>query len=305
MCFTQTPQEPTFVKLFANPKLVRVLAGEENHRLGLIPMWLLTRTTKEISTCMKKYLITLFESPRGVLSLYNLCRGSRDNPISMNHEKEWLRVHIDMKEWIRVHMWCHRKLFGFDISDSPPSREDIEDIPEDHWTPDLVLLAISKWQMGLIVNSVPASYKTLDVCIAAIQRDLVGNEFVPEKHNTPKLWMAVVRKEGSKLQMVPEEMRTPEICNAALTNEWWALKHVPVDLQTLELCKALVKTDPCALYYMHKKRKTPAFCEWAVQENPWTLQYVPSDQRTAEFYKIALRKNPEVIEKRPKRQKLS
>ena len=80
---------------------------------------------------------------------------------------------------------------------------------------------------GLVLQSLPESLKTPEICFAAVREDGVALQYVPDSLVTPELCKIAVQQDGWALQYVPESLRTPEICLAAVQQDGNALNLVP------------------------------------------------------------------------------
>ena len=165
--------------------------------------------------------------------------------------------------------------------------------------------------------------KTLELCLAAVQRywwalHCVPNEFrVPElypasvqKHwwmlgdvplnfMTPELSHVAVTADGNALQFVPEEFRTPRLDLTAVEADASALRHVDENFRTPELCRAAVKKDGDTLYLVPEKLRTEEICLLAVKQSGFALPYVPQELKTHELCLAALEHNGHALQNVP------
>lgn len=62
----------------------------------------------------------------------------------------------------------------------------------------------------LLLENVPESLKTPELCQIAVQEQARTLEYVPEALKMLELCLMAVRKDGYALEYVPESLRTPE-----------------------------------------------------------------------------------------------
>ena len=112
----------------------------------------------------------------------------------------------------------------------------------------------------------------------------------PISHNSLKpdgplqaLCLAAVEKDGLNLQFVPDELRTLELCLVALQKNCLPFEFVPEQLrETEEICVAVV-SDPFALATLPHELKSLRICILAVRKHISNLEFVPDEFKTDDF----------------------
>ena len=113
---------------------------------------------------------------------------------------------------------------------------------------DQALAAVER--RGYVLQYVPDSLRTAEVCREAVQQYGRALAYVPEPQRTVDLCRAAVRQDGSALQYVPDSRRTEEVCLAAVERRGYVLQYVPDSRRTEEVCWAAVRQDERALAYV-------------------------------------------------------
>jgi len=146
---------------------------------------------------------------------------------------------------------------------------------------------------------VPDSWKTPELCIAAVIQNEDALKYVPKELEDSCFWAAQFM-----LGLVPKALRTPELCLAAVKIGSENLKYVPRALRTPELCLSAVKghcrpaekfvwnarqakKDGTVLRSVPKALRTAELCLAAVRTSGYALKYVPEALKTPELQAAA------------------
>ena len=93
-----------------------------------------------------------------------------------------------------------------------------------------------RWLTAVLINGgllelIPESQRTRDLCLAAVSQNGWALELVPSKFRDRDLCLTAVSQDGWALQFVPEELRDRELCLTAVSQDRLALKHVPEEIR--------------------------------------------------------------------------
>ena len=141
------------------------------------------------------------------------------------------------------------------------------------------------------IEYLPEKWKTLRVCLAAVQHNGYAISHVPSALQTAELCLAAVQQDGNVLKCVPPALQTAELCLAAVQQDGRALRYVPPALQTAELCQGAVQQSWKALEHVPAVCMTTELCLGAVQQDGHAIMYVPTAWQTAELYLVAVQQN--------------
>ena len=77
------------------------------------------------------------------------------------------------------------------------------------------------------IEYLPEKWKTLRVCLAAVQQNGYAISHVPSALQTAELCQGAVQQDGRALRYVPPALQTAELSQGAVQQSWKALEHVP------------------------------------------------------------------------------
>ncbi len=152
---------------------------------------------------------------------------------------------------------------------------------------------------GMALESVPEGMRTPELCMAAVRQKAAALRFVPDRMKTPELCLEAVRQTGMALRFVPEAKKTLEMCMAAVQRDGWAMKHVPEALKTAEFCLAAAGQNGWALEYVPETMKTPETCLAAVRQDGRALEFVPEGLKTPDLCLEAVRQDGDALKHVP------
>jgi hypothetical protein len=166
-----------------------------------------------------------------------------------------------------------------------------------------------------------------DVVLKKYAQDLLraktdGHALSLMANKTEEICLAAVQKNGLQLNAVPEQFKTLEICLAAVSQNSGAIKDVPAELLTAVLkqnpnavkglsgkqsgvLSAFVAENGLYLEFAPEKLKTPELYLAAVTQNGMALQFVPEKQRTKEILLAAVNQNGMAVQFLPKTMNMS
>jgi hypothetical protein len=138
-----------------------------------------------------------------------------------------------------------------------------------------------------------------DEWFALAERNGAYLQFVPETFKTPELCRAAVRSNGEGLGAVPAALKTEPLCLAAVKSAPSALQYAPPSLKTPALYLAAVEADGAAIHNVPQARRSPELCLAAVRQNGALLRYAPEASKTLEVCLAAVAQNPAAIARVP------
>lgn len=165
--------------------------------------------------------------------------------------------------------------------------------PENRTIP-VCLAAVMK--DGLAIEFVPEHIRTKDICNAACISDGLALMYVPEEIKNAEICKNAVLNNGIALKYVPEKYKTQQMCGIAVTNTGTALEFVPEEYVNEKLCKAAAIQSKDAFAFIPKSYITPAFCASIVNEkgSEW-IEGLPKELRNSAFYNELVKLAPSVI----------
>lgn len=99
----------------------------------------------------------------------------------------------------------------------------LADVPDEELTEGLCEEAVrSKGQNVYALSQVPSRYRTVEMCLLAVEA------------------------KGGSLRYVPQRLRTEAVCQAAIMQDSGNLKWVPREVLTIEMCKKAFRGHPDA-----------------------------------------------------------
>jgi hypothetical protein len=107
----------------------------------------------------------------------------------------------------------------------------------EEWSHEKVMESITEemcfevvFEEGLMLEHVPKSMVTPELCLVAVSNYARAIMFVPEDVLTHSMCFLAVMNKHCSLEKIPRHMLTPEICFAAVTKSGNELKFVPNDM---------------------------------------------------------------------------
>lgn len=127
--------------------------------------------------------------------------------------------------------WFTPSLIHRLLTAKPPTREFI---PVDLLTHDIYLKQVS--DNGMWLQHVPTEFRTLEICLTAIESNVNAHEFVPNEIQKKEYLDKLIIIDPQKLVDVSVENRSPFVVLRLLENDHTVIRHVPSDYRTKEMC---------------------------------------------------------------------
>lgn len=143
-------------------------------------------------------------------------------------------------------------------------------------------LIVASGSYSYLIQHIPDSLKTYDVCLAAVSKYTNAIQHVPDRHKTYDLCLTAVKNIGFALEHVPNRHKTFEMCFEAVNKNGNALRHVPDSVlysdRGYELCLLAVERIGEALEDVPSIYKTQHLCQIAMNEEHYSgLEFVPEE----------------------------
>lgn len=175
----------------------------------------------------------------------------------------------------------------------------------------------------LLLEYIPESDQTEDICELAITLDAEASKFVINKSD--RIINAIIKKNPSYVFQLSKKECTPERYILGLRNvpqhgylAYWQLmsnidkneelielfmekeglllKNIKDQDQTLKQCHCAVKSDGLSLKYVVKRHKTPEVCLAAVRHNGDALKFVDPEDMTDDIVTAAISRRADSIQ---------
>ncbi len=118
------------------------------------------------------------------------------------------------------------------------------------------------------------------MCLAAVQQDGIGIEFLSDEQRTPAVCLAAVLQNIAAIFPMTAKQRTEPVCVAAVQRDCDALYALSDGQRTEPVCLAAVQRDCDALYALSDGQRTEPVCLAAVQQNGQVIERLTAKQRT-------------------------
>ena len=157
-----------------------------------------------------------------------------------------------------------------------------------------IIVAVSK--DGLMLERVPYSDRTKDVCWVAIRQNYKAFEHVPCSLIDKKMCEYVVSKDGLLLKRIPYSDRTNDVCWVAMGQNYRAFEHVPCSLIDKKMCEYVVSKDGLLLERIQYIYITKHLCWIALRQNYKSFEYIPYHLKDIEMFEYVVTKNSDYIQ---------
>ena len=118
---------------------------------------------------------------------------------------------------------------------------------------------------GNALASVPASERSAELVLLALNQNGHALEFVPNEGRTEAMLLAAVRKDGSALMHIPRSKRTKTLCMLAMQDPLANFALVPAATRDKELCLEAVRCSGKRISMVPRSVLDTEICQAAVE----------------------------------------
>jgi len=139
---------------------------------------------------------------------------------------------------------------------------------------------------------------TYELLIELVEEEGTFLEVVPITYKTYEICLAAVRTDPNALQFVPESIKeNPDFCDLVIDYNPDIFDEVPVNMLSEEMIIKLIDQNPVSIYYISFDQMSPKMITKILDKNPLLISSIPDDKLTDEMIIEALDKNPRIIDK--------
>lgn len=133
---------------------------------------------------------------------------------------------------------------------------------------------------GLLLQKVPKTMKTEQLCLEAIKQNGDALRYVPKAILTKEICLEAVKQDGLALLYIPDVFQTEGVYMAAVKQNGIALRFVPMQQRKKQICKDALKSSALALAYVPDTYKTPDVIKEAIASDARAFYCAPSQMYT-------------------------